>query len=116
MNNKEKTEVFAKLSEDEAFLSALKNAESKDELKAIFEENGLPLSKEEVDTFVELAMRTINDDELTDDEMENVAGGAIGPEWIVTTAISYGSKVVKACWNAGKKFANWENSIGGKKK
>ena len=111
MTEAEKQKKLEVLSNDPAFLEAMKNVAGKDDIKKVFSEYGLDLTKEEVDAFVFLAEKEISG-ELSDAELENVAGGAkdydamdvFGWAWKGTKAIA------KWCWKAGRSFANWEAS------
>lgn len=105
--NAEKTVAFEKLVDNDEFLTAIANAESKSQIQDIFASYGLELSRDEVDSFV-AALESVGSGELNEDTLESVAGGT-AQFWIWTYK---GIKAIaKKAWNAGKKFANWEQSL-----
>ncbi len=97
-------ELFA----NEAFVEKLNQVEGKNQLQALFAENGVDLSRDEVDQLVaEVQNYDADQDELDDTQLENVSGGAI----TVSKLIGYCIKAVKIGWKAGKKFYDWEQSL-----
>jgi len=73
---------------DPDFTSELETADSDDELEKLFERHGLEVTEETLKVFLPLS----EEKELTDDDLENVAGGVriLGPviprkltEWIL---------------------------------
>ena len=111
MNVTEKQERIEALSKDAAFLEEMKGAAGKDDIQKIFAKYGLDLNREEVDAFVTLAERELSG-ELSDTDLENVAGGAgFGPDKVFEWAWKGTKAIAKWCWNAGRKFANWEASF-----
>lgn len=102
---------FDALVENESFLEAMKAAEGKDDIKRIFSEFGLDLSKDEINAFTAMTERALSE-ELTADDLESVAGGAIDidPFKVFEWAWKGTKKIAKKCWNAGRKFANWEQN------
>jgi len=51
-------------------------------------------------------MNSNNEGEISESDLDSVSGGAIDCVWIFSQAITGIKKVAKACWNAGKWFAN----------
>ena len=105
MTDDKKRELMEKLSEDESFLSEMKQVESKPELQKHFARYGLDLSVEEIDGIAK-AFEAAAD-------LENVAGGVlfeVGAGTVFWWAIKGTARIAKKCWNAGKKFANWEQN------
>lgn len=108
MTMAEKALAMEQLTENEAFLAAYQKVESKGELQQLFAQYGVELEKEEVDAFVDALKGT--GDELDAEALDNVAGGAYGPEDIFGWAWSIVKKTGKWAWNKGRELANWENS------
>ena len=111
MTDTEKREKLEALSDNEAFLEAMKAAEGKEAVQKVFAEHGLDLTREEVDAFVLLAERELSG-ELSEEDLESIAGGASGvkAEKVFEWAWKATKAIAKWCWNAGRKFANWEAS------
>lgn len=107
MTESEKKLKIEELSKSPAFLEAMKAAESKADIQRVFQENGLELSREEVDAFVVLSEKELSD-ELDIQELENVAGG-VDPLTVLTWAWKGTKAIAKYCWRAGKKFYDWES-------
>lgn len=104
MDRKEKIEMLAT---DEAFLIAMRNAKSKDDIQKIFEAHGLPMTKDEVDAFTVMVKHSTSE-ELNCDQLEQVAAGGVGAATVFSWAWKGTKAIAKACWDFGKNFANWE--------
>ena len=65
---------FENLINDEAFISKLENAKNDDELIALFKANGVKITIEEIKEM----MRGGNTEELNEESLDTVSGGAIG--------------------------------------
>lgn len=107
MTENEKKLKMEELAEAASFLEAMKDAESKEDLQRIFRENGLDLSKEEIDAFAVISEKELAD-ELGVDELESVAGG-VDPLTVLTWAYKGTKAIAKYCWKAGKKFYDWQS-------
>lgn len=64
------------LLEDEVFLNKILNAENPEEVSALFAENGITLSVKEVE-ILRSRLESADNNELSEDQLENVAGGAV---------------------------------------
>ena len=109
MTENEKKLKIEELGHSETFLNAMKTAESKADVKKIFMENGLELSREEVDGFVAISEKELSD-ELDAQDLEAVAGG-VAPLTVLTWAWKGSKAIAKYCWRAGKKFFDWESKL-----
>lgn len=72
MNNKE--QIIKELAQDETFLQNLVKAESVEEIDALFKGKDVELSKQELEAIYE-ELHNDNGRELSDDELDGVAGG-----------------------------------------
>lgn len=109
MTIEEKTVVLERLSTNNDFLQAITNANSKDELQAVFDEFDLEMNREEIDAFVHMMNASVCD-ELNAEALDNVSGGVeavtvLGWMWKGAKAVA------KSAWNLGKKFADWESKL-----
>lgn len=64
------------LLEDEVFLNKILNSENPEEVSALFAENGITLSVKEVE-ILRSRLESADNNELSEDQLENVAGGAV---------------------------------------
>lgn len=64
------------LLEDEVFLNKILNAENPEEVSALFADNGITLSVKEVE-ILRSRLESADNNELSEDQLENVAGGAV---------------------------------------
>lgn len=64
------------LLEDEVFLNKILNAKNPEEVSALFAENGITLSVKEVE-ILRSRLESADNNELSEDQLENVAGGAV---------------------------------------
>ena len=72
-------DIYEKLNtllEDEVFLNKILNAENPEEVSALFAENGITLSVKEVE-ILRSRLESADNNELSEDQLENVAGGAV---------------------------------------
>ena len=95
------------LFEDATFKEKFLQAESKDDLQKLFGEYGVELSREEIDEFVAKLDEFTAGDELSEETLEDVSGGAITVKKLAQWCVS----AFKAGWAAGKKFYEWEQSL-----
>ena len=105
MNAQEKSQKLAEILNDEAIMTQIANANTKEDMQAVFANNGLDMTMAEVDAFIQL-MNSNNEGEVSESDLDSVSGGAIDCVWIFSQAITGVKKIAKTCWNAGKWFAN----------
>ena len=105
MNAQEKSQKLAEILNDEAIMTQIANADTKEDMQVVFADNGIDMAMEEVDTFIQI-MNSNNEGEVSENELDTVSGGKVDSDWIFSQAIKGIKKVAKACWNAGKWFAN----------
>ena len=105
MTMEEKNAKLVELVNNEQILSQIIASGSKDAMKSVFAQYGLDLTAEEIDAFVQMMNRS-EDGELSMEEMENVAGGAIDALWVFSMAAKGIKAVAKKAWEAGKWAAN----------
>lgn len=120
MTDNEKSRKYAELFNDEEKMAMLEKAESKEEVGKKLAEFGFEVTDEELDAFIEFMIncseKMEGNKELSEEDLQDVAGGEVVSAWgILTTAASLISKGAKTCYNLGKKFKKWEDSIGKKK-
>lgn len=72
---------------DETFAEEMKNLNTVDELRAVIASKGIELTEAELEELLEDCMKHADEEELTDEQMENTAGG-IGPVGIFWGAIA----------------------------
>ena len=109
MNDEAKSIKLKELLQNTKFLGEMEQTNSVEELKQVFNKNGLDLSIEEIKAFAK-AMATMHktDEEISESDLEAVAGGFGGfAGWVIMTAYSILKDTGKAAWNFGKKCANW---------
>ena len=106
MKNQDKAIKLAGILENAEVMDRVSNAESKDEMKTIFAENGLELTAAEVDGFIRM-MNTSNENEISEESLDSVSGGAVDAVWIFSTAYKGVKAVAKTCWNAGRWAAKY---------
>lgn len=71
------TEKINELFQDETFVENLLSKETDIEVKALLAENGVEISLEEISAIKKtVEARLENDSELSEDDLENVAGGS----------------------------------------
>lgn len=104
MTEQEKIIRLGEVIEDEAIVTSLSQARTKDEMQMIFANNGLEMSIEEVNDFI-ASMNFACADELSELELEPVSGGGVTSKWILKTAYKSVKKVWRKCWQAGEWFA-----------
>ena len=77
------SEQIKTLFENEAFVEKFTNAEDLSEIKQLFADNGVEMSDDEVKQFVEavLSLAEKGVGEMSEDQLDNVAGGFVG--WVV---------------------------------
>lgn len=106
MTNKEMLVKLTAIMENEAVFQTVCNAETQEEMQAIFARNGLEMTLEEIDMFID-TMNEMCASEVEEDDLENVVGGSgVSALWVFSKAWKYTKKIAKACWKAGRWFAN----------
>lgn len=92
---------FEELMENQKFVESLENTESFDDVKAAFESNGVDLTEE-------LDLNNIEEEELSETDLDDVAGGMSAADWkrILKRAVSIVSsgkvKPFSTAWKYGK--------------
>lgn len=107
MINQETQNKLSAIFDDEAIMQKISMSESLSDMQAVFAENGVDLSIEEVKTFIDF-MNAHMDGSLSDDELDEVAGGAVAEITAVTVftwAWKGTKKIARKCWEAGRWFA-----------
>ena len=108
MGGEELKKKLEALVEDEAFLSELKQADSKNDLQTTLCKYGIKLNEEEVDAFAGEIEKQLASDEVSESDLEQVSGGVTA--WAIFGAVvSWGKDIWKKCWGWGKKFVNFED-------
>lgn len=101
MNEQQIKELFS----DEAFTASILEMETPEEVQKALSDKGLELSLEEISTIQNSLLN--NEGELSEDELENVAGG------IAVTAVICGLIIGGAAagglFKMGKAVDNWTN-------
>ncbi len=92
---KEKMEqLAAKLSENQALAEKLAELENPEDVQSLLKEEGIDFSVEEINELRDALLKTVEkdvDDELSEDDLEEVAGGAIALATVGTIATIVGS-------------------------
>lgn len=99
-------ETVTKLSNilgSEKIMTRISNASSMEEMQNCFAENGVALTLDEVNTFVDF-MNDKNKDTLSEEDLDLVSGGVDGVSalQIFSWAWAGTKKVAKWCWDAGR--------------
>lgn len=105
MNAQEKSQKLINILNDEAIMTQIANANTKEDMQTVFANNGLDMTMAEVDAFIQL-MNSNNEGEISESDLDSVSGGVVNCVWVFSQAIIGVKKVAKTCWNAGKWFAN----------
>lgn len=99
MNRYDKIKELMSSTEFTEKLAVLSTTE---EIQALFSENGVEMTSDEINEMFEMAYRlNENSGELSTDELDDVSGGALR---------AYVKPFISGCkwgWDAGKKFENW---------
>ncbi|MBK5246748.1 MAG: Nif11-like leader peptide family RiPP precursor [Peptostreptococcaceae bacterium] len=104
--NEEIEKLFKKMNEDKSFAEKIMSQTDNEKLIEIAKGEGIELSVNDIDEANEIirkALKAKNEGELSEEELENVAGGtitiaavAIGTVGLVTSAVSAGAAVGSA--------------------
>lgn len=105
MNTQEKSQKLIDILNDEAIMTKIANANTKEDMQAMFANNGLDMTIAEVDAFIQL-MNSNTEAEVFESDLDSVSGGVVDCVWIFSQAITGVKKVARHCWKAGKWFAN----------
>lgn len=101
MNEQQIKEIFS----DEAFVNSILEMETPQDVQKALSEKGLDLSLEEINTIKNTLINNDNEGELSEDDLENVAGGVA-----VTTVICgliIGAAAASGTFQLGKAIHNW---------
>ena len=89
--------------DDQAFIDKFLAAESAEEVQALFREQGVELTLEDVEKIGqeirEATMKNAGEGELSDDAMEQVAGGGLGGWLLKTVGKKVTKLIVKDVWD-----------------
>ena len=93
MNEEKIKEVFS----DEAFVKELFSKETPEEVQAMLEDKDIELSIDEIVKLKELLEKKVEnpDAELSDEDLEDVAGGCYGIVVVACFAVVFGGSIVE---------------------
>ena len=93
MNEERIKEVFS----DEAFVKELFSKETPEEVQAMLEDKDIELSIDEIVKLKELLEKKVEnpDAELSDEDLEDVAGGCYGIVVVACFAVVFGGSIVE---------------------
>ena len=97
----EQSQRIIELESDEAFMKKLMNCDSAEKVQALFKENGADIAMEQVNDLLKgigelLIQLGNNDGELTEDELEQIAGGWSWKGFVTGTLLGVAVFVVGA--------------------
>lgn len=98
-------ELLKKVLEDADFTQSLLDMETEEEVQAALKEKGVEISTEDIDA-IKRALENQGEGELSEDELENVAGGSL----TVLAALGVASIITAACGGTvalGNKVNEW---------
>ena len=101
MNEQQIKEIFS----DESFVNSILEMETPQDVQKALSEKGLDLSLEEINTIQNTLINNDNEGELSEDDLENVAGGVA-----ITTVICgliIGAATASGTFQLGKAIHNW---------
>jgi predicted ribosomally synthesized peptide with nif11-like leader len=102
MNEEKIKELFT----DEAFIASIAELETAEDVQKALSEKGLDLSIEEI-TAIQNALAS-NDGELSEDDLENVAGGSgFNLLTLYPDSIKYLNKTISGAINKSMRKHNW---------
>ena len=90
---------------NEQLMKIIGKVETKREMQQVFADNGLKLSDEEIDGFINMMNHLCSAEELNSDELAQVSGG-VAPWAIFVFSYNIISKFAKKFWNLGRDFAD----------
>ena len=106
MEIQEKVTKLTQVFDNEEVMRKLSMAESLEAMQAIFAENGVEMSIDDVKEFI-LFMNKKEDGTLAESELDQVAGGSgVGALTIFAWAWKGTKKIARYCWEAGRWAAN----------
>ena len=101
---KQTVEKLSSILGSEEIMTKISNAVSIEEMQECFAENGVVLTQEEVNAFVDF-MNNTEKDTLSLEDLDLVSGGVVetvSAVQIFSWAWAGTKKVAKWCWNAGR--------------
>ncbi len=102
MNQEMMKEKIEALGQDEAFIAKLKVCETAEEICALYAQEGIEITPEELDKAIEANLA--ESDEFSEDDLDNVAGG------IVTGGLFLAYSVVYFCVTCQSAYVLGKNS------
>lgn len=97
---KQYSEKIKGLFSNEAFVKKFEELDNVEKIAELFKEFGVELTDEEIADFVNSAIEAKKNEELDDEELENINGGAIGFGAVAATwafAVDYWGGTREAC-------------------
>lgn len=96
--------AIIKLMEDKEFVAKMLSQESAEDVQKLFLENGVDMTMEDVHTLGKMLDKlSESGDELTEDMLDDVAGGSLALGWAI-------AKAVFAVGSAGLAIYKWYKS------
>jgi predicted ribosomally synthesized peptide with nif11-like leader len=80
-------QLQAKLESDESWAEKLFSLESAEEVQSFLKEEGLEFNVEEINAFRDQLLKVVQKGELSDEDLEDVAGGSISGAIVATCAV-----------------------------
>ena len=77
----------AKLEADESWAEKLFGLETAEQVQSFLKEEGLDFSLEEINSFRDQLLKVVQKGELSDEDLEDVAGGSISGAIVATCAL-----------------------------
>ena len=106
METQEKVNKLSQIFDNEEVMRELSMSESLEAMQAIFAENGVEMSIDDVKGFIHF-MNQKEDGSLTENDLDQVAGGVgVDPLSIFEMAWKGAKKIIPYCWRAGRWAAN----------
>ncbi len=81
------TRLQAKLESDESWAEKLFGLETAEQVQIFLKEEGLEFNVEEINTFRDQLLKVVQKGELSDEDLEDVAGGSISGAIVATCAV-----------------------------
>ena len=106
MDEKQKIEKLKEIFADKDFTAKVLEMETPEEVQKAVKAKGVEMSLEEIDSIKDFVEKNSEGEELTDDQLENVAGGSITVAAVVG-GIIIGGAVISGAVTLGRAVNNW---------
>ncbi|MBR1729834.1 MAG: Nif11-like leader peptide family RiPP precursor [Selenomonadaceae bacterium] len=106
MDEKQKIEKLKEIFADKDFTAKVLEMETPEEVQKAVKTKGVEMSLEEIDSIKDFVEKNSEGEELTDDQLENVAGGSITVAAVVG-GIIIGGAVISGAVTLGRAVNNW---------